>query len=72
MKNVFNTGLNLFIFRCKFQLLQEVWTNKHPQKVYMVILELFRISTSFATVPPPPPKRGNSSVMCRSYSQHLL
>ena len=51
-KNVFNPGLNVYIFRCKLHLLQGVWTNPHSQKACMVSLELFRISTSFPTVPP--------------------
>ena len=49
-KNVFNPGLNVYIFRCKLHLLQGVWTNPHSQKACMVSLELFRISTSFPTV----------------------
>ena len=54
-KNVFNPGLNVYIFSYKLHLLQWIWTNPHSQKACMVTLELFRISTSFATVPPPPP-----------------
>ena len=49
-KNVFNPGLNVYIFSCKLHLLQGVWTNPHSQKACMVSLELFRISTSFPTV----------------------
>ena len=52
-KNVFNPGLNVYIFSSKLHLLQGVWTNPHSQKACMVSLELFRISTSFHTVPPP-------------------
>ena len=51
-KNVFNPGLNVYIFRCKLHLLQGVWTNPHSQKACMVSLELFRISTPFPVVPP--------------------
>ena len=54
-KNVFNPGLNVYIFSCKLHLLQGVWTNPHSQKACMVSLELFRISTSFHTVHPLPP-----------------
>ena len=55
-KNVFNPGLNVYIFRCKLHLLQGVGTNPHSQKACMVSLELFRISTSFRTVSPCAPR----------------
>ena len=54
-KNVFNPGLNVYIFSCKLHLLQGVWTNPHSQKACMVSMELFRISTSFPTVGGGPP-----------------
>ena len=46
-KNVFNPGLNVYIFSCKLHLLQGVWTNPHSQKACMVTLELFWIPTLF-------------------------
>ena len=59
-KNVFNPGLNVYIFSCKLHLFQGVWTNPHSQKACMVSLELFRISTSFPTVPCACPKPTSS------------
>ena len=55
-KNVFNPGLNVYIFSSKLHLLQEVWTNPLTESLhgFSGAFPDFHIVSHSAPLPPPP------------------